>query len=159
MALLKNAKHERFAQLIALGEPKGAAYEKVFGKKVPQNATALLKTPDVVARVQQIREEAAKKTAISLEEINAFLADIIRTPIGKVNETSPLCQSFKVTMTGTEYKMPDKLRALELAAKLAGYLKDTPTGPSGEHQKPIMVIIPNVIAEPRPLKQSKVIDV
>jgi len=60
---------------------------------------------------------------MSLEERRLFLAAIVRTPIGRVDETSPLCQFFRRTKGGLHITMPDKLRAIELDARLAGELK------------------------------------
>lgn len=72
-----------------------------------------------------LREAEWKANVLSAQEKRAFLADIVRTPVGEVTENSPLCQSYKIDNEGKiEYKMPDKLKALELDAKLAGELRE-----------------------------------
>ena len=90
----------------------------------------MLRTPAVQKLVQAIREAAANdiinRAVLSVRERREFLARIVRTPIGQVDESSDLCQSYKIGKEGErEYKLPDKLRALELDAKLSGDLKET----------------------------------
>lgn len=59
---------------------------------------------------------------LSKHEKRAFLARIVRTPIGDVSAASDLCQEHTVTEGMTKVKMPSKLQAIELDAKLAGEL-------------------------------------
>jgi hypothetical protein len=73
-----------------------------------------------------LQTAAATEGVMSLREKRLFLAAVVRTPIGEVDENSPLCQYFQRTKAGLRVTMVDKLRALELDAKLAGEIK----GPS-----------------------------
>lgn len=66
-----------------------------------------------------------------MSEKRSFLRSVVTTPIGGITEHSVLAQSFKrssrtsrdgATVDDYELRMPDKLRALELDAKLAGEL-------------------------------------
>lgn len=60
---------------------------------------------------------------MSVAERRAFLAAIVRTPVGQVQEGSPLAEEMKMDAKGSiSVKMPCKLRAIELDAKLAGEL-------------------------------------
>jgi hypothetical protein len=134
MPVLKNQKHEKFAQRIALGEAAGAAYRKVYQAKAVAAEAAgsrLLRNVKVSARVAEIQGKAADETVLSLIERRRFLADVVRTPIEKIDESSPLAQSYEfTTIPGDEartlhkIKVPDKLKAIELDSRLAGDFKE-----------------------------------
>jgi len=126
-APLLNSRHERFAQMIALGRMARNAYMEVYDS-TPRSAEAsssrLLSNAALRSRVAYLQAEAAKATVLTLAEKRKFLRDVVTTPIYVVDETNPLCQSAERTKDGSvRIKMPDKLRALELDAKLAGELK------------------------------------
>ena len=76
----------------------------------------------VKPRVAEIAADAATQAVLSLAEKREISRrSVVRTPAGMIDETSPLCQAVKVGADGAkEIKMPDKLQALELDAKLAG---------------------------------------
>lgn len=70
---------------------------------------------------------------LSLVEKREYLASIVRTPIGNVNEDSPLAQkvkrrSDKDGSRTEEIELPGKLRAIELDARLAGELDSNRNG-------------------------------
>jgi hypothetical protein len=128
-----NPRQERFAQLVATGMPGGRAYEEagyaVKSPDVAESAAARLLTDvRVSAYVNEVRAAAKAKgeeaAYLTLEEKRKFLRDVVTTPIGEVDERNRLAQALKVTRGGREIKLPDKLRALELDAKLAGELKE-----------------------------------
>jgi hypothetical protein len=144
-----NARQEQFAQLVAQGEPTTSAYATAFGgfkspKVLAAASSRLLKNVGVRLRVQQIRDKAVELTAraqakeeakaetgavLTLARKRAFLHDLVETPIGRIDETSPLCQSVKRTRSkdggeSVEYRVPDKLGALKLDAELAGELNN-----------------------------------
>lgn len=151
MAVLKNQKHERFALLIAKGESAGAAYQKVYHSKkatCETNGPQLLRNAQVKARVRELQEKAEDETVMSLLERRRFLARVVRTPIGLIDEQSDLCHEFtshweggrrgklkqghlpEGNETGEEevevvkIKAHDKLKAIELDSKLAGDFKE-----------------------------------
>ena len=120
-------------------------------------------TEEVHEEVHLAIEKAAKKIKTiatdCIEEIGAFLtaserreylARIVRTPIGLVNEQSDLCQYAEFTEQGRKIKMPDKLTALKLDAQLCGDLNanETTVNINGGHQA-IVVNLPSVVATPR----------
>jgi phage terminase small subunit len=127
-----NPRQERFAQLVASGMPASRAYREAgysaTGTASETCAAKLLRIAKVASYVEAVRKAAKEKgeTAayLTLEEKRKFLRSVVTTPVGEVNASSPLCQSFKVTKDGLEYKVPDKLRALELDAKLAGEMTE-----------------------------------
>lgn len=139
MPLLENPKHEEFAQRFALLDNASQAYRDAFGAKgatAGANGSKLLKRAEVALRIAEIRtsiqvavtdaaeeiKAEVKGKFLSLADYRAYLRDVIMTPIGEVDERSRLCQSAEYSDTGKKFRMPDKLKALELDAKLSGAL-------------------------------------
>lgn len=150
MPVLKNPKHEAFAQAVAGGMEAGKAYRKVYKSKAKTAETSgprLFRNVAVKARVRELQEETSKTIAFTKQEALEFLADVIRTPIGDIDETSPLCQEYTVdeinsgggqgklrrgnapegnerrgdSILRTKLKMPSKLDALKQMAQLCGW--------------------------------------
>lgn len=95
-------------------------------------------------------------TLLNSAERRSLNALIVRTPIGEINETHPLCQHFKVTTNefggSTEYKMPDKLAASKLDAQMAGELNEPGATVNLVENKSIIVVLPSAISQPRRAK-------
>lgn len=134
MPVLKNPKHEAFAQAVATGSSGAGAYLVHISKGKCSRATCevnscqLLRDGTKVAlRVSELREELAErskeKAFLSFDEKRNFFAMIVRTPIGEIDHTSPLCQERTFIEgqeeTSVKVKMPDKLRAIQLDNDLA----------------------------------------
>ena len=109
-------------------------------------ASRLLSTGKVKAYLEELRRPLVESKKITLEELLGSLADIIRTPVGAIGPDSPICQEYVEEITGEgeprgklkrgnadrgnevstlprrvrRVKMPDKLRAIDMAAKLLG---------------------------------------
>ena len=123
----------RFCHLLSLGMPTGQAYIEagylLKDGKVPDAREAmhhgcrLLSEPKVKQYLSSLRETAFLANVLSLAEKRSFLADIVRTPIGKVDINDKLASGVRY-MKGemVELKMPDKISALKLDAQLAGEL-------------------------------------
>jgi len=132
---LLNQRHESFAQLIASGESGAAAYRTCYGTdgaSAEAAASRLLRNGKVQKRVLEMQGEAAKAAVLTLEERRLFLAAVVRGE-------------------HADAKMPDKLRAAELDAKLAGDIRDgldVSLRRQTQHEQ-IHVHIPLAIAEPR----------
>ena len=73
-------------------------------------------------RVREILEKVEKKTLLTIEERRQFLADVVRAEVSKLPLNSHLIQSIKTGKDGTEIRLPDKVKSLELDAKMAGEL-------------------------------------
>jgi len=128
MPCLENIRHERFCQLVATGVSYTRAYRQVYGagkKSVDTAGSRLMRREGVLARVRELQREGASETALTVQAAHKYLLDVIVAGPGEIDENSPICQSYKRTETGIECKLPDKLRALELAMKLQGCLRDT----------------------------------
>ena len=97
-------------------------HKREFAKS---GATKVLKKPHVRAYVEKLRAEVAEQTMLEMvasrQEALEFLTAVLRTPAGKVDELSKLCQSFKRTATALEVRMPSKLDAVDRLAKMLGW--------------------------------------
>ena len=141
-------RQERFAELMASGICQTEAWVRVYGtsREVARvNATQALVNPNLTDRIAELRKPQTKAAMLSKEEKLAFLAEIIRTPVGEVGPDSRLCQEYTeevigggtrgklkrgsapsgnetegMTVIRQRSKMADKLRALELHSKLVG---------------------------------------
>ena len=112
----------------AAGHPKSTAY-RLSGyacKSVEDAASAACKLEKdfrVITMIESLRNSSFTKDCLTLQEKRSFLASVLRTPISEVSSNSPLCQEYSEESTehGVKRKIriPDKLRALELDAKLA----------------------------------------
>ncbi|HEX4084164.1 MAG TPA: terminase small subunit [Chthoniobacteraceae bacterium] len=123
--ILKHARWERFAQLVATGQSGAAAYRACYGARgasAEVSACRLLRNAKVRERISELQRAAETEAVMSLQETLAFLTAIVRTPVGWIDENSPLCQFFQRTKRGVRIVMPNKLSAIELYAKLAGWL-------------------------------------
>lgn len=76
MPVLKNAKHERFAQGLAQGKTATDAHEAAGFKRDDGNASKLAARPEVQARVQEITGAAAAKVGVGIEQVVAELVKI-----------------------------------------------------------------------------------
>lgn len=74
MPVLKNAKHERFAQELAKGTVAVTAYAKAGYKPDDGNASKMAAKPEVQARVQEITGKAAERVGVTIERILDELA-------------------------------------------------------------------------------------
>ena len=105
MTTLTNTRWEQFAQRVASGESATSAYRALY-KAAPKSAEAhgcrLVKSGKVSARVAELQAEAAKACVMTLTQRRELLARFAQSE-GE--------------------RTADRIRALELDAKLAGELK------------------------------------
>lgn len=73
MPVLKNARHERFAQAIASGATAVEAHKKAKyrGVKNRQNASEILSKPDVVQRIKELQEATAARAEVTQDTLLA----------------------------------------------------------------------------------------
>jgi phage terminase small subunit len=89
-------------------------------------ACTALKSPEVVAEIKKRQAKMQEEAHISRMEIVGFLADTIRTPIGKLDENHRLTQEHTVDEVGemtmkTKIKMPSKLEAIKILNAMMGW--------------------------------------
>lgn len=122
-----NANQMKACQLRALGKSQVDAY-LMAGYKVEDRKDAaaaacnMFRKPHVQAYLTELKKASWLASAVSIEEKRNFLARVIRTPIGELDETSDLVHSLEYTEHGKKIKAHDKLKAIELDAKIAGEL-------------------------------------
>lgn len=68
MAALNNQRHERFAQELAQGKSATVAMA-VVGYSDPRNSTRLTKKEEIAARVAELKQMAAERIAVTVEDI------------------------------------------------------------------------------------------
>jgi hypothetical protein len=125
-------RHENFAYAVVSGLPQWRAYKDTVSRN-PADATMdvlkvaaskLANRPDMKELIERLRKATWDAKSLSLSEKRAFLADVVRTPVGEVDETSPLAQEVTTEHgefgTKKKVKMPDKTKAIELDSKIAG---------------------------------------
>lgn len=102
---------ELFVQGLLAGKNRTEAYlfaypeEKKKNRRTVQNkASALSKSPEIIARLEELRTGAQQDTEITLKQ---FILDLQKLALAEV---SPLA-----------LKPSDKLRAMELLAKVMGF--------------------------------------
>lgn len=127
MPVLKNPRHEKFAQALAQGKTADEAYKTAGFKANRGNATTLKANQSISNRVKEIQGRAAERVAVTIQSITDEL-DEIRKAAGDVGQHSAA------------------LGAVMGKAKLHGLLieKKQVTGADGG---PVQVIIANADAE------------
>jgi len=136
MGNLINQRHESFAQLIASGESGAGAYRTCYGThgaSAEAAASRLLSNGKVRERVTESQSTAATAAVLTLERKRQLLADIAE---GRQQQA----------------KISDRLRAIELDARLAGELNeklDVRWQRQQTEHRPIIFNIPAAISQPR----------
>lgn len=126
MNILKNPRHERFAQLLAGGRSQADAYREVYPRSRAWRDTSVHEraskiSAKVLPRVRELQVDLEKRSVIQKEEIVRFLSSVVRTPVGQVGPDSPLVQVYERGKHGLRISMVSKLAAIEQLAKLLGW--------------------------------------
>lgn len=132
---LPDMQHETFCRHMARGSHSATwCYIKTYAdpekekadeiKSARQLASRLLTKANIQARIEWIRSESLKKVQFEIEEAAQFCVNVIRTPVGEIDQDSPLAQEIKPTQFGDQVKLPAKLDAMDRLAKLKGWFKD-----------------------------------
>lgn len=124
-----DARQVRFLQVLASGADRYSAMEEAGYKQsrsvMASTAKRILSSPSGAKYLAELQERSAALAVMSLQEKREFLAAIVRTPIGKVDEKSPLCQEYVVVEnesgSAVKVKMPSKLEAIKEDNRLAGH--------------------------------------
>lgn len=134
--MLKNQRHERFAQAVAQGTPLEHAYTqagyKARGNAARANASRLLANANVTARLQELAAQLAKPAIAEADEIQQFLTLVMR---GRDENGDDLTDDH-VTKNGLviPYRVTyrDRLKAAELLARARGVFSSTSPGAESE---------------------------
>jgi hypothetical protein len=82
----------------------------------------LLGNVRVAARIRELQARQSAKAEMSRDDLRRYLVSVMRTPCGEIGPEHPLWVMHRRTEGGLEVRMPDKLCAAELLAKLCGWL-------------------------------------
>jgi len=108
------------------------AFDRFYGKKNLDHDSAMQESRvfNYLQRryLELARAKVEADSLLTAVERRKFIADVVRTPIGDVDGSSPLAQTCETRQLknggeATRVTMPDKLVALKLDAELAGDLK------------------------------------
>lgn len=121
MTILTNARWEQFAQRVAGGESAAAAYRATYnvtGPSADSAASRLLGKGEIASRVARLREQAAGVSAVEQAKAAGKAAGLVVLALAKKRQ---LLHAFA---TARKLDVKDRLRAIELDARLAGELKN-----------------------------------
>lgn len=141
MPVLKNMRHERFAQAILKGKTLDQAYVTAGYRAHPANPKRLRENEAVSARISELVEKSETLTNISVERIAQELARIGLADItdavsfsGKRvklkasseldRDTTAAISEVQQTKDGVKIKFHSKTNALDLLAKYKGMFKE-----------------------------------
>lgn len=139
-----SGKHRKFAEGIVKALSQGEAYRHAYPKCKTADAAAsrLLKNVTVCAEIERLRakaDERAGPAVLTYQEKREFLARLVRARVAVLPEDSDLWTSIKRTKDGTEFKLPDKLTAIETDNSLTG--DDAPKKFEIETPPPVITVI------------------
>jgi hypothetical protein len=120
--MLKNARHEKFAQLVAGGMSATKAYCKAgYGKKAAHvNGPRLMGNDSVASRVRELKGKTAQKLSMTREDLAQFFIATLQAKPSEAKEDNPLCERI-MTKAGPCDVFASKLGAASQLAKLCGW--------------------------------------
>jgi len=125
-----STQHANFCLLMAGGNINQThAYMECYPDSNYDSARAdaprLLAKASIQAEVQRLQKLTTTSKVMSMAEKREFLAEVKRTPIGEIDESSPLAQEKTVTISqygqSTKIKMMSKKDAVDIDNKMAGH--------------------------------------
>lgn len=135
---LPDHQHEGFARLMAQGVYSQTScylqvYEDVERSTARVNSSRLVLTnADVRARIEWLKRELVKDVKLTVEDSVRWCLAVRDTPVGYLDDESPLVQEVQRDHAGTEdapvlkvkIKMPSKMDAQKQIDKLMGFDRD-----------------------------------
>ncbi len=134
---LPDGQQERFCQKMATGAFSNyscylQAYPNSSVEAARSSSSDLLTKPNIQARIEWYREQARKNVIHSIEDSILWCKRVIETPVGYIDDESPLAQEVQRDITGTEdegvvtkvkIKLPSKMDAQKHLDALLGHTK------------------------------------
>ena len=125
---LKNARHERFAQLLAEGRSQADAYRGVYPASLRWQADSIhvrasKVNAKVVPRVRELQQAIAVRVVIERAEALSIMADILRAAPADVKSGSRFAQEMTVDPVSGKVtiRLPSKIAAFSELAKALGW--------------------------------------
>lgn len=133
MAILSNARHERFAQELAKGKTADEAYQLAGFKANRGNATTLKANQSISDRVTEILAKSEERTLVTIESITAELdearihamkdpkgaAAAVSATMGKAKLHGLLVERSEVTGKDGKDLIPEDGAGYDLARRIA----------------------------------------
>lgn len=134
---LENGQWETFCQRMAMGVFSNyscymQAYSDSSADAARSSAPVLLANPSIKSRIAWIRADALKHVKHTIEESVLWCKRVLETPVGFIDDESPLAQEVERTIQGTEeegvitkvkIKTPSKMDAQKHLDDLLGFKK------------------------------------
>ena len=126
MAVLKNSRHEKFAQAVSSGLSGSQAYRQVVGAAAGKNADVMadqmMNHHGVRERIAELKEANSRKAALTREQTIEFLCNVIKTSAANVEADSSLVQSAEfVDGKPVKLRIPDKIAAVRELVRICGW--------------------------------------
>lgn len=154
MPILRNARHERFAQEIAQGKTADEAYAIAGYSKNRRNASRLKANEDIRKRIEEILSQAAEYAAVTKAWVLETLRDNALIAMGlKKIKIATIISGKTAEFEVTDREASAANRALELIGKELGMFKEK-FEPPGIGAGPIII----VTGVPRSPEDIKVIE-
>lgn len=136
-----------FAQKIVEGYPQAKAYRIAYskGSKVKDstcqaNASRLLRIAKIAREIERLRKLIEDDTVMSVKYKRQVLKRIVDTPLGAINEGSPLAQSITESADGAiKITKPSIVAAIAEDNKLAGHYPADKLELTGKDGDPMQV--------------------
>ena len=148
-----------FARHVAEGMPACHAYQAAGYRSTDAaaraNSSKLLSNAMVTAEVARLRKDADTAADMTRDELVAFLANAIRTPIANIDETSPLAQEVTrdhlvrkdtAEVTRVRIKSVGKLDAAKQLVAICGWAAPEKIEHSGTIS--LAAVLAEIAAEP-----------
>ena len=132
-----NSRWEKFAQRAASGETATSAYRAIYGRKgasAEAAASRLLRNDKVVLRVAELRKQAAEVGAVEEAKTSAKAAGKFVLALAKKRA---LLAGFA---TARKLDVKDRMRAIELDARLAGEMVEKVEAKDTTPREPLDVL-------------------
>lgn len=122
MAILKNAKHEKFIQLIIKGESQRQAYKKSFkvnyaDEAIDSKASTLFNSEKVQERYNELLSKLEEKTIMSAKERMEWLTKVIN---GDIKEESKYWDDHQMMVYEKDADINTKIKAIDTLNKMSG---------------------------------------
>lgn len=128
MAVLRNAKHEAFAQGLAKGHTADEAYQNAGFKPNRGNATRLKANESIQQRVAELQGKAAQKVSITVESLATELEEARQIAITEKQSSAAVSATMgkaKLFGLGSENrKISGTLQVITISAKQLEALTD-----------------------------------
>jgi hypothetical protein len=99
MPILENARHERFAQLVASGKHSDTEAFRLVGysETGKGNAARLRDNESIAVGIEELHAQNAEKCQLSRDEGVQYLVEILKTPISGHSEMQPTPNPLQYT--------------------------------------------------------------